>query len=123
MKKQIRRGVFETNSSSVRSITMWTRSDFDRWTDGELLFWEDEKKFGTRKELIKDLKKDTLYNGKLRYPNINWNNKDQVSDIFNDENIKTFNQYFQNDWFETYWEAYTTPGGENVVAFGYYGHD
>ena len=123
MKKQIRRGVFETNSSSVHSITMCTRSDFDRWTDGELLFWEDEKKFGTKKELIKDLKKDTLYNGKLRYPNINWNNKDQVSDIFNDENIKTFNQYFQNDWFETYWEAYTTPGGENVVAFGYYGHD
>lgn len=123
MKKQIRRGVFETNSSSVHSITMCTRSDFDRWTDGELLFWENEKKFGTRKELIKDLKKDTLYNGKLRYPNINWNNKDQVSDIFNDENIKTFNQYFQNDWFETYWEAYTTPGGENVVAFGYYGHD
>lgn len=123
MKRQIRRGVFETNSSSVHSITMCTRSDFDRWTDGELLFWEDEKKFGTRKELIKDLKKDTLYNGKLRYPNINWNNKDQVSDIFNDENIKTFNQYFQNDWFETYWEAYTTPGGENVVAFGYYGHD
>lgn len=123
MKKQIRRGVFETNSSSVHSITMCTRSDFDRWKDGELLFWEDEKKFGTRKELIEDLKKDTLYNGKLRYPNINWYKKDQVSDIFNDENIKTFNQYFQNDWFETYWEAYTTPGGENVVAFGYYGHD
>lgn len=39
MKKQIRRGVFETNSSSVHSITMCTRSDFDRWKDGELLFW------------------------------------------------------------------------------------
>lgn len=90
---------------------------------GNYYFGKMKKKFGTRKELIKDLKKDTLYNGKLRYPNINWNNKDQVSDIFNDENIKTFNQYFQNDWFETYWEAYTTPGGENVVAFGYYGHD
>lgn len=123
MKMQIRRGVFETNSSSVHSITMCTGSDFDRWTDGELLFWEDEKKFGTREELIEDLKKDTWYDGKLRYPNINWDDKDQVSDIFNDENIKTFNQYFQNDWFETYWEAYTTPGGENIVAFGYYGHD
>lgn len=123
MKMQIRRGVFETNSSSVHSITMCTGSDFDRWTDGELSFWEDEKKFGTREELIEDLKKDTWYDGKLRYPNINWDDKDQVSDIFNDENIKTFNQYFQNDWFETYWEAYTTPGGENIVAFGYYGHD
>ena len=123
MKMQIRRGVFETNSSSVHSIAMCTGRDFDRWTNGELLFWEDEKKFGTREEIIDDLKKDTWYNGKLRYPNINWDDKDQVSDIFNDENIKTFNQYFQNDWFETYWEAYTTPGGENVVAFGYYGHD
>ena len=123
MKMQIRRGVFETNSSSVHSITMCTGSDFDRWTDGELLFWEDEKKFGTREEIIEDLKKSTWYDGKLRYPNINWDDKDQVSDIFNDENIKTFNQYFQNDWFEIYWEAYTTPGGENVVAFGYYGHD
>lgn len=123
MKMQIRRGVFETNSSSVHSITMCTGSDFDRWTDGELLFWEDEKKFGTREEIIEDLKKSTWYDGKLRYPDINWDDKDQVSDIFNDENIKTFNQYSQNDWFETYWEAYTTPGGENVVAFGYYGHD
>ena len=123
MKMQIRRGVFETNSSSVHSITMCTGSDFDRWTDGELLFWEDEKKFGTRDEIIEDLQKSTRYDGKLRYPDINWDDKDQVSDIFNDENIKTFNQYFQNDWFETYWEAYTTPGGENVVAFGYYGHD
>lgn len=123
MKMQIRRGVFETNSSSVHSITMCTGSDFDRWTDGELLFWEDEKKFGTREEIIEDLKKSTWYDGKLRYPDINWDDKDQVSDIFNDENIKMFNQYFQNDWFETYWEAYTTPGGENVVAFGYYGHD
>ena len=88
MKMQIRRGVFETNSSSVHSITMCTGSDFDRWTDGELLFWEDEKKFGTREEIIENLKKSTWYDGKLRYPNI-----------------------------------YTTPGGENVVAFGYYGHD
>ena len=123
MKMQIRRGVFETNSSSVHSITMCSGCDFDFWCVGELLFWEDEKKFGTREELIEDLKKDTWYDGKLRYPNINWDDKDQVSDIFNDENIKTFNQYFQNDWFETYWEAYTTPGGENIVAFGYYGHD
>ncbi|RHS68232.1 hypothetical protein DW954_02535 [Clostridium sp. AM45-5] len=63
MKMQIRRGVFETNSSSVHSITMCTGSDFDRWTDGELLFWEDEKKFGTREEIIEDLKKSTWYYG------------------------------------------------------------
>lgn len=38
MKRQIRRGVFETNSSSVHSITMCSDSEFDRWENGELLF-------------------------------------------------------------------------------------
>ena len=31
MKRQIRRGTFETNSSSVHSLTMCTQSDYDRW--------------------------------------------------------------------------------------------
>lgn len=44
MKKQIRRGVFETNSSSVHSLTMCTSSDYDKWKNGELVWsrWDDE---------------------------------------------------------------------------------
>ena len=38
MKRQIRRGVFETNSSSVHSLTMCTQSDYDRWKNGELIY-------------------------------------------------------------------------------------
>ena len=39
MKKQIRRGVFETNSSSVHSLTLCMESDYDRWDkDGLFLF-------------------------------------------------------------------------------------
>ena len=30
MNRQVRRGVFETNSSSVHSITMCMKSDFDK---------------------------------------------------------------------------------------------
>ena len=36
MKKQIRRGVFETNSSSVHSLTMCMESDYDRWQEDNL---------------------------------------------------------------------------------------
>ena len=44
MKRQIRRGVFETNSSSVHSLTMCTQSDYDRWKNGELIYdyWKDK---------------------------------------------------------------------------------
>lgn len=123
MKRQVREGVFETNSSSVHALAMCTESEFDRWENGELLFWEYKNKFGTREELIEELKKYTGWNGKLWYPNTNWDDEDQVAEIFNDENIKTCDQFFDNKWYETYSERYTTPGGESIVAFGYYGHD
>ena len=37
MKTQIRRGVFETNSSSVHTLSITTTTDWDRFKKGELL--------------------------------------------------------------------------------------
>ena len=34
---QIRRGVFETNSSSTHSITICTRDEYDKWKKGEFI--------------------------------------------------------------------------------------
>ena len=34
MKRQIRKGVFETNSSSVHALAMCTEIEFDRWENG-----------------------------------------------------------------------------------------
>ena len=38
MKRQIRKGVFETNSSSTHSLTICLKSDFDRWNRGRSPF-------------------------------------------------------------------------------------
>ena len=123
MKKQIRRGVFETNSSSVHSLTMCSGEEYKKWKNGEVLYWSYEDKFGTREDIIAELKTMTWYNGELRYNNVNWNDEDEVNDVFSDENIKTCKEYFDNEWFETFEESYTTPSGEKVIAFGYYGYD
>ena len=40
MKRQIRRGVYETNSSSTHSLTMCSEEEFEQWENGELLFDE-----------------------------------------------------------------------------------
>lgn len=37
MKTQIRRGVFETNSSSTHCLAYTSKTDFDRWVSGELV--------------------------------------------------------------------------------------
>ena len=40
MKRQIRRGVYETNSSSTHSLTMCSEEEFEQWKNGELLFYK-----------------------------------------------------------------------------------
>lgn len=117
MKRQIRYGVFETNSSSVHSLTMCSEEEYEKWKNDSLLFWKDENKFGTREDIIEELQ-DCDY-----YSNVDWEDEETVSEIFSEEGIQTYEEFFDDEWFETYHESYTTPNGETVVAFGYYGRD
>ena len=123
MKKQIRRGVFETNSSSVHSITMCSRDEYSKWERGEVLFWKDQDKFGTKEDIISELKTRKWYSGELRYPDTDWNDEDTVYDIFSDEGIQTEKQFWDNCDYEIFSDTYTTKSGEVIKAFGYYGHD
>jgi hypothetical protein len=71
MHYQIRRGTFETNSSSVHSLTLCSKSDYERWSYGELFYepWgegfiEPEKILNSEEfkemEASKDIKKRKL---------------------------------------------------------------
>ena len=101
MKRQIRRGVFETNSSSVHSLTMCMKSDFDKWVSGELVWnaWSDRLEPITD-EIRKSIKED-------------------------EREYLTYEQF--NDWeyisYETFENTFKTPNGEEVMSFGYYGND
>lgn len=124
MKRQIRRGVFETNSSSVHSITLCSQDEYAKWERGEVLFWKDQDKFGTKEDIISELKTKKYYSGELIYPDTDWNDEDTIYDIFSDEEIQTEGQFWDNvDYCETFSDAYVTKSGEVVKAFGYYGHD
>lgn len=96
--RQIRRNVFETNSSSTHSITMCMKSEFDKWVKGELV-WD---KWGDK---LVPITPEVQSKMTSRYPQ--YLTYDQFNDL----------QY------ETYVDNYMTPNGDTVVAFGYYGHD
>lgn len=124
MKRQIRRGVFETNSSSVHSLTMCSGEEYKKWENGEFLYWKDKDRFGTREDIVEAMKnKRYSWNNKLCYPDVNWEDEDEVDDIFSDEGVQTCEEFFDNYEFETFKQHHMTPNGEEVVAFGYYGHD
>lgn len=123
MKRQIRRGVFETNSSSTHSLTMMMKSDYDRWRkedlylyDGSGWGWEFNKPIYkhlyTRDEAVEFIKNNKYYKGEVEIDDeilsdaefISWGNND-------------------GDYLEDFYQEFTTPSGEVVVAFGEYGYD
>ena len=97
--RQIRRNVFETNSSSTHSITMCMKSEFDKWVAGELV-WD---RWGDRLVPITP----------------------EVKASMDDGDYLTYDQF--NDWdyleYDTFEDSYTTPNGEEVISFGYYGYN
>ena len=123
MKRQIRHGVFETNSSSTHSLTMMMKSDYERWEKENLyLFngfgwgWDSNKPITnnlyTREEAIEFVKNSRYYD---------------ADDEIDDEYLREFDFISFDDegseYLEGFYEEFTTPSGETIVAFGEYGFD
>jgi hypothetical protein len=124
MKRQIRRGVFETNSSSTHSLTMCSRDTYSKWERGEVYRHSWRENFKTREEIIEELKTKKIWNSEeLKYPDVDWDNTDEVNDIIRDNEWETEEEFWDNSELETFSESYTTEGGEEIIAFGYYGYD
>lgn len=95
--RQIRKNVFETNSSSTHSLTMCTKEEYDNWENGKLLFDSYYKKFVPSLELTR-------------------------ADFMNE--IVTYPEWLdRNDYLDTFYKEYTTKNNEKIVAFGAYGYD
>ena len=100
---KVRIGVFETNSSSVHSITIVPEEKFKEWKNGKLIFdkWD---------EVLVD-------SGEI--------NPDDLDYYEREYRYYTYDDF--NDWekleYETYHERYETESGDKIVAFGYYGRD
>lgn len=101
MKRQVRRNVFETNSSSVHSLTMCMKSDFDKWEAGELVW----SRWGRELIPLTDEIRESIEADEREY--------------------LTYEQF--NDWeymeYETFASTFETPNGEEVTSFGYYGEN
>jgi hypothetical protein len=94
MKRTIRRGVFETNSSSTHSMTIVDAEDFDAWRRGEVYFDRYEDVFIKAEDVNED---------------------DDNDDLCTYDNYEGDLEYFEN--------SFTTKSGDKVVAFGRYGYD
>ena len=118
---QVRNNIFETNSSSVHSITLCPEDEFKKWKNGELLFDRYNDKLISLKE-AEGLKEEMRIDRRKYYGD----SEDEYEDR---GRFLTYNQFFDwqgDDNYMDYMEKYQSHqniNGVDVVAFGYYGHD
>lgn len=125
MKKQIRRGVFETNSSSTHSMTMMMKSDYERW-EKENLYLFNGYTFGW--EFSKPVE-NTLYTKEevvafaKNYKYFDCSSEEDIDyEMIRDMGFISFDDE-GSEYLEGFYEEFTTPSGETIVAFGEYGYD
>ena len=126
---QIRHNTFETNSSSTHSIVICTDAEFKGFKKNKLFYYDtcrDVKKFCTWEELVK-----LMRDKESRVPEedveeaiklYTEGGMEAVEDFLADWEIYTDNTYYKED-MEEFTERYTTPNGEKIMAFGYYGSE
>lgn len=146
---QVRQGVFETNSSSTHTLTICSKNDFDKWNHGEV-FWldndwgklqtgksfvtpeeleeltekyneEEQKRIDSGDKFAKILDMDKVLNERRDYDS--WN------DSYWDTERSALEAYTMDDWYarngdlETYERSFTSPSGDEMIAFGAFGYD
>lgn len=143
--KQIRKNVFETNSSSTHTLAICTEDEYKKWQEGKLLFNKWNETF--IKNSIKITKQDKVeaeerYNRcKGKYYK-DWSElteakrdeytynyiaqqRRQEKSLFFEEDGLTYQEFMQNcnnEGLETETSHYTSPSGDKLVitcAYGY----
>lgn len=120
MKRQIRNSVFETNSSSVHSLTMCTEDEYKKWENGEVWFNSYKRKF------ISPFDPKEKYADDLEQFDNDEEREDAIWEWLREDGVyQTSAEYFDRncEYAEGFEECYITPGGEKIVAFGYSGWD
>lgn len=134
--RQIRKNVFETNSSSTHSLTMCTKEEYDNWKNGKLLFDSYYKKFVSSLELTKaDFEKaENNYESHKQKYQKNWNQltKEEqeeytlgyIKENKSMDEIVTYPEWLdRNGYLDTFYKEYITKNNERIVTFGAYGYD
>ena len=143
--KQIRKNVFETNSSSTHTLAICTEDEYKDWQDGKLLFNKWNETFVknsiniTKQDRKEAEERYTIYKGKYykdwselteaereeyTYNYIAQQRRQEKSLSFEEDGL-TYQEFMQNcnnDGLETETSHYTSPSGDKLVitcAYGY----
>lgn len=120
--KNIRYGVFETNSSSVHTLVLCSEEDYDQFRNGQKLFDFFSDSLITMDEAIEHLKHSLgeEYIEELLLEE----DKSEFLEVLENEDMLLYEDYFDRiEDYDNFYSSYKTEHGDVVVAFGFYGND
>lgn len=125
---KIRYGVFETNSSSIHTLSIAQNEEIDKLKSGELLVnlrWRRNSYLISYEEALQELIKELKeYGNDNDLIIVNNGDKEEIYHLMYEYDIaEPFNKYLQAEYLEPYEEEFTTKNGDRVLVFGRYGHD
>ena len=119
--RTVRKGLFETNSSSVHSLTIVTEDKYNSWGD-DVYFDRYSEKFLSFEEVKQELIEDKWFRKENSYAE-DWTDEHWKEYIHNEKQYFTPEEWDDYCEFETFKKTFTTPSGDRMVAFGYFGYD
>ena len=135
MKRQIRTGVFESNSSTTHTLTICSEETYKKWEKGELLLtWDNE--FVPNKEMSEE-EKDSIcheWYDKRKckyykdYEDLTEEEKKEIKNDLKSKGYfkvsgKTYDEWHNDSYLEYAKDSFTTEHGDRVVAFSKAGND
>lgn len=125
---KIRYGVFETNSSSIHTLSIAQNEEIDKLKSGELLVnlgWRRSNYLISYEEALQELIKDIKECGHDEdLILINSGDREGIYHLMYEYDIaEPFDRYLEAEYLEPYEEEFTTKNGDRVLIFGRYGHD
>ena len=125
---KIRYGVFETNSSSIHTLSIAQNDEIDKLKREELLVnlgWNRKGYLITYEDALYELI-DVIhkYGHNDEIEIINSGDKEEIYRLMYEYDIaERFNRYLEEEYLEPYEEEFITKSGDRILIFGRYGRD
>lgn len=115
----IRKGVFETNSSSTHSIIICSKEDYEALEAGKLFIrlWSEE--LITYEDAIKELREYVDDDCKIdELPD------EKIAELLYEHDIaESLDRFYDDEYLEGFSTEYKTLHGDEIVVFGKYGRE
>lgn len=125
---KIRYGVFETNSSSIHTLSIAQNDEIDKLKNDELLVnlgWRRSEYLISYEDALQELTKELKsYGHQDDIAIVESGDKKEIYRLMYEYDIaERFDRYLEAEYLEPYEEEFTTKNGDRILVFGRFGRD